>query len=90
VAGHAFHPREKFSRKFKVVLPEKVLFGMVGVAGGKAKGIFQDELESGARSFWDVQKDNHDVAPKLEKAAPQRQVENKTFTFRRRRQNGSA
>ena len=29
------------------------------MAGGNAKGVFQNELESGAGGFRDVQKDNH-------------------------------
>jgi hypothetical protein len=32
---------------------------VVGVAGGKAKGVFQDKLEGGAGGFRDVQKNNH-------------------------------
>ena len=65
MAGKALHPREKLLREKEVLLPKNRPLGMVGVAGGKTEGVFQDELEGGAGGFRDVQKDNHSFRPTI-------------------------
>jgi hypothetical protein len=92
VTGQAFHAREEFPGEFVVGLGENLSLGVVCVAGGKAEGVFQDELEGGAGGFGDVQKNNHRIRAAIIgrfdlKVNPVFPRKNKTFPFRRRCQN---
>jgi hypothetical protein len=94
MSSRTFRERAEFLRKFKIVLSENWSLGAVAVAGRKAEGIFQNELEGGTGGSWDVQKNNHAKAANIiggcpGKVNPDLRVENKTFTFRRRRQNNA-